>query len=786
MLATIVGISSFSTVQTIGSAEELTAIDSVIKNIDQLNADNATFLQDVANVREQYGQLTEEEQQQVSNYDKFLAFEVVAVQVMIDQLIEQSTTESILAAHVAYNALPAELASTIDTTLLEQAEQQWAAQVDVEIQKLKEQASLEDIAAMLDYYNDLPAEVQQHVKEIEVIQAFEARQQAEHEAAKKRAEPVVKLIDELSVYSSQWKITYAREAFEQLDQLAKSYVTNIDVLYNVESEVAYLALVRQAEIDAEKVDHLIGQLLSSADEADVILVRLSYEKLSLLAKTYVTRLDKLEQFENYFERINVAAIARLKEQAAAVEVEINRLSYKSPRSEINYVKSLYTKLSSKAKTYVTNYYLIERYETYASEEERKVALAKLQATTWDFRVLLLKRTAKKAELTAAWDHYKQLSNSAKSYVKKLPKLQRIEKIQAGISTSQEYLEDAKWGDSSMGNPPLYIADVETEALPANRGILSDRYGSYNATVEQSKIIRSGQLQMLLTASNNIEITIPMAELKKMDATEADVVLTLGQNRFELEITADYEPLNFNEFVEVKIPIKQIPWSKNAVFFRETADGDFIPTPAIIKNDKLIVKTKEPGTIIAYSGVNTYQDITKNQHRTYIEELARRGIVAGAIGKNYFPHEQITRADFSSKLARAMNLTSTNATKFTDVKGKVYAADIQALSEIGVIKGVTATTFAPDAPLTRQQAALMITRLLQYTNKENINHMMNGNYLIFKDAYKFSAEGKKAIALMNMLGIFSGREDGTFNPSGNLTRAQMAKVLYNVMESLELI
>ena len=65
-------------------------------------------------------------------------------------------------------------------------------------------------------------------------------------------------------------------------------------------------------------------------------------------------------------------------------------------------------------------------------------------------------------------------------------------------------------------------------------------------------------------------------------------------------------------------------------------------------------------------------------------------------------------------------------------------------------------------------------------------MMNDNYLIFKDAYKFSAEGKKAIALMNMLGIFSGREDGTFDPSGNLTRAQMAKVLYNVMESLELI
>ena len=50
---------------------------------------------------------------------------------------------------------------------------------------------------------------------------------------------------------------------------------------------------------------------------------------------------------------------------------------------------------------------------------------------------------------------------------------------------------------------------------------------------------------------------------------------------------------------------------------------------------------------------------------------------------------------------------------------------------------------------------------------------------FKDADKVSADYSEAVAVLNGMGVFKGYEDGSFQPKGNITRAEVAAIVYRV-------
>ena len=50
---------------------------------------------------------------------------------------------------------------------------------------------------------------------------------------------------------------------------------------------------------------------------------------------------------------------------------------------------------------------------------------------------------------------------------------------------------------------------------------------------------------------------------------------------------------------------------------------------------------------------------------------------------------------------------------------------------------------------------------------------------FKDADKVSADYSEAVAVLNGMGVFKGYEDGSFQPQGNITRAEVATIIYRI-------
>ncbi|UED81695.1 NEAT domain-containing protein [Lysinibacillus sp. CD3-6] len=195
---------------------------------------------------------------------------------------------------------------------------------------------------------------------------------------------------------------------------------------------------------------------------------------------------------------------------------------------------------------------------------------------------------------------------------------------------------------------------------------------------------------------------------------------------------------------------------------------------IIEEDTNIVNS----TIVE----NPFTDIDNVFSKDEILALYAAGITTGTSATTFSPNRNITRAQFAVMIARALNISSNKETAFTDVKGKWYEKEVQALAEIGIVKGVNATTFNPNANITRQQAAAIILRMLEY---KGYKVTVDKNALTYKDANKVFDYAKQAVSELQALDIMTG-SNGYLNPQSNLTRAQMAKILKRSLELVNLI
>ena len=109
-----------------------------------------------------------------------------------------------------------------------------------------------------------------------------------------------------------------------------------------------------------------------------------------------------------------------------------------------------------------------------------------------------------------------------------------------------------------------------------------------------------------------------------------------------------------------------------------------------------------------------------------------------------------------------------STLFPDVKS--YRNEIIFLTDRKIINGYQNGNFGPEDPIKRIQAVQMILRELGVKTGDAPNPQ-------FKDV-RPGSNGYNEIAKAAQLGIISGKDDGTFDPNGKLTRGQMATILVN--------
>ncbi len=103
-----------------------------------------------------------------------------------------------------------------------------------------------------------------------------------------------------------------------------------------------------------------------------------------------------------------------------------------------------------------------------------------------------------------------------------------------------------------------------------------------------------------------------------------------------------------------------------------------------------------------------------------------------------------------------------AKSYDDVKNDSHFSEqIGILSDIGVIKGTGENVFSPDAPVTREQMALLLFRLM--IGKDSAGTL---NTSPFADLYDETYHG--AISWANASGYIIGTSDSTFSPTAGIT------------------
>jgi hypothetical protein len=154
------------------------------------------------------------------------------------------------------------------------------------------------------------------------------------------------------------------------------------------------------------------------------------------------------------------------------------------------------------------------------------------------------------------------------------------------------------------------------------------------------------------------------------------------------------------------------------------------------------------------------------------------IMKGVSTDTFAPQAKTTRAQFATvlyRMADSPDVTDEDRANchYGDLKADWYRdAVIWAYGE-GVVKGISDTVFDPDAQITREQ---MVTMLYRYAGETAKNTDLSA----FTDSAAISEYARPAVAWAVENAIVNGMGDGTFQPKGNATRAQLAAILTRYM------
>lgn len=198
--------------------------------------------------------------------------------------------------------------------------------------------------------------------------------------------------------------------------------------------------------------------------------------------------------------------------------------------------------------------------------------------------------------------------------------------------------------------------------------------------------------------------------------------------------------------------------------------------AIVKNGDIInIKQNENGgaavRIYPVSESMEFRDIDAHWARNTIVSLAQNNQLDIYFCRYFRPDAKITRAEFVMMLCSAAGIEQgSRITPFSDCAGCYEAGYINAAVSRGIINGISESEFAPDMPVTREQAAVIIGRYLGLSGSAAAD---------FTDEADISGYARDYVGMCAQRGVINGYEDGSFRPRSSITRAESAALMSRI-------
>jgi len=185
---------------------------------------------------------------------------------------------------------------------------------------------------------------------------------------------------------------------------------------------------------------------------------------------------------------------------------------------------------------------------------------------------------------------------------------------------------------------------------------------------------------------------------------------------------------------------------------------------------------------------TFADIVGHKDKTAIESLASRGIINGKTENSFEPESTMTRAEFATIIARGLGLPQKSNVIFKDVTTNDWFYNyVGTAYSYGIIKGVSENEFNPNGAITREEAAVMVTRAAKLCgmDTEMDTLAVRDSLAQFFDYVKASSWAQSSLAFCYNEKIL---DDSVMDiePKESVTRAEIASMLYNMLLSANLL
>jgi hypothetical protein len=314
------------------------------------------------------------------------------------------------------------------------------------------------------------------------------------------------------------------------------------------------------------------------------------------------------------------------------------------------------------------------------------------------------------------------------------------------------------------------------------------------------IIRIDMLATALgTSAGNVTISVSIetvtdSERQRLNTTAANAGLTLLTDAVSFTITAEAngKTTEVNDFgttyVTRTLTIDQSVDGSEAtavVYDPDTGEINFVPGIFEKVSGKTVVTIKRNSNSI-YTVVKfgkTFADLNGHWSQKDVELIASKLVVKGRTESQFVPDASITRAEFAVLLVRALGLKndSAPAAKIKDVHGSDwYAGALGAAVRASLMEGFEDGTFRPDAQITREQMAVMISRAMAMAMAGKGGDIETDAIAKFADRSQIHDWALDAVAKNAATGIIQGTLANKFEPAQFATRAEATVMLKRLL------
>ena len=180
--------------------------------------------------------------------------------------------------------------------------------------------------------------------------------------------------------------------------------------------------------------------------------------------------------------------------------------------------------------------------------------------------------------------------------------------------------------------------------------------------------------------------------------------------------------------------------------------------------------------INVNNVFAYTDTQGHWAEKDINKLSVNGIVSGYHDNTFKPNNNMTRAELITVINRILANNVQNTRYVPDIsETNWYYVEIRKGIESGFVAGDNDGYVRPNDLITREEAVCMIQRALVPQSEEKFV----SNFIDDEDVSAWAKDSLNTFIANNYI---SGYKDGTFRPQSNITRAEVSKIITNIIDT----